>query len=100
MREIAINTCFGGFSLSRVAAEKLSQRVGFEVSEYLYSLGKGFPDIKRDNPYLIEIIKEMGQDADGECARLKIVEIPDDVDWFIDEYDGLEHVAEKHRTWD
>jgi len=27
------------------------------------------------------------------------VEIPDDVKWHIHEYDGLEHVAEDHRTW-
>jgi len=30
---------------------------------------------------------------------LKIVEIPDDVDWEINEDDGSEWIAEKHRTW-
>jgi hypothetical protein len=30
---------------------------------------------------------------------LEIVEIPDDVEYTIEEYDGLEHIAEKHRTW-
>jgi len=30
---------------------------------------------------------------------LKIVEVPDDANWYIAEYDGLEHVAERHRTW-
>ena len=33
------------------------------------------------------------------CSTLKIIEIPDDVDWIIEEYDGNEWVAEKHRTW-
>jgi hypothetical protein len=28
-----------------------------------------------------------------------VVEIPDGVEWEIAEYDGLEWVAEKHRTW-
>ena len=23
----------------------------------------------------------------------------DDVNWYIEEYDGMEHVAERHRTW-
>lgn len=32
-------------------------------------------------------------------ADLKIVEIPPDVDWEINEYDGVEWVAETHRTW-
>jgi hypothetical protein len=30
---------------------------------------------------------------------LKIVEVPADVEWVIDVYDGNEHVAEAHRTW-
>ena len=32
-------------------------------------------------------------------ANHKIVEIPADVEWQIQEYDGMEWVAEKHRTW-
>jgi len=35
----------------------------------------------------------------GEYSELKVVEIPDDVKWQLEEYDGLEWVAEKHRTW-
>ena len=30
---------------------------------------------------------------------LKVVEIPDGVDWEIEEYDGEEWVSEKHRVW-
>jgi hypothetical protein len=48
---------------------------------------------------LIEVIEELGDAANGDCAELAIVEIPDDVEWEISEYDGREHVAEKHRTW-
>jgi hypothetical protein len=35
----------------------------------------------------------------GDFAELKVVEIPDDVQWQIEEYDGKEWIAEKHRTW-
>ena len=35
----------------------------------------------------------------GFAANLKIVEVPDDVNWEVVQYDGLEHIAEKHRTW-
>ncbi len=56
-------------------------------------------DLKRDDPLLIRCIEELGPLANGSYANLKIVEIPDDVEWDIKEYDGLEHIAEKHRTW-
>jgi len=35
----------------------------------------------------------------GDYANLKIVEIPDDVNYYISDYDGMEAVEEAHRTW-
>ena len=56
-------------------------------------------DLERNDPTLIEVVEELGEEASGRCAKLRIVEIPDNADWEIDEYDGMEHVAEKHRSW-
>jgi hypothetical protein len=56
-------------------------------------------DIKRDDPLLIRVVEELGEEANGSCASLKIIEVPDDVKWEIAEYDGSERVAECHRTW-
>ena len=57
-------------------------------------------DIKRDDKFLVEVVEELGSTkASGSCAKLKIVGIPDNVDYEIKEYDGNEHIAEKHRTW-
>lgn len=53
----------------------------------------------RTDPKLIQVIEELGELANGRCAKLKIVEIPDDVEYHIHEYDGYEHIAENHRTW-
>lgn len=53
----------------------------------------------RTDPDLIAVVEELGDKADGRCARLRVVEIPDDVEWEVAEYDGMEWVAEKHRTW-
>jgi hypothetical protein len=56
-------------------------------------------DIPRDDPDLIKTIEELKEKASGRFAKLKVVNIPNDIKWEIEEYDGLEWVAEKHRTW-
>lgn len=60
-------------------------------------------DHQRSHPLLIRVIEEMGaghrEGASGPHASLKIVEIPDGTEYEIDEYDGMERVAETHRTW-
>lgn len=56
-------------------------------------------EIGRDDPTLIRVVEQLGAAANGSHAELRIVEIPDGVNWYIEEYDGNEHVAERHRTW-
>lgn len=53
----------------------------------------------RSNPNLVKVVRELGKEANGMCADLHIVNIPKDVNYTIEEYDGLEHVAEVHREW-
>ena len=57
-------------------------------------------DLARDDPVLIQVVRELGTQANALVAKLKIVEIPATVEWQIEEYDGKEWVAEQHRTWD
>jgi hypothetical protein len=48
----------------------------------------------------VEVVEALtSEKASGRFACLKVIEIPEDVDWYIEEYDGNEWVAEKHRTW-
>lgn len=56
-------------------------------------------DLARDDARLVRLVEEMGEAANGPHAELKIVEIPADVSWEIDEYDGVERIAETHRVW-
>lgn len=53
----------------------------------------------RSNPLLIECIEKLKEASWDQYAKLSIVEIPDDIEFTIEEYDGLEHIAEAHRTW-
>lgn len=94
MQRIVINKCFGGFGLSDEALDLYKAKSGMGKDDKVYEL-----DIARDDPDLIEVIEELGPMAYGDCSELKIVEIPDDVDWVIEEYDGIEWVSEAHRTW-
>ena len=95
----------GGRARGDISSETFSDAGdGFEVGwieDVLYRDGMvySFDDDFRTDPVLIRVVEQMGGAADGSCAELKVIEIPDDVDWEICEYDGNEHIAEKHRTW-
>lgn len=66
----------------------------------VYTLDEDYNTRKeRTHPDVVAIVEELGERASGDCAKLAIVEIPDGVEWEIDEYDGMEHIAEAHRTW-
>jgi hypothetical protein len=92
MKKIVINVCYGGFGLSAEAEAEYKKRKDITDPDWYWW------DIDRDDPILIEMV-ERGQKVSGTFADLKVVEIPDDVKWHIEEYDGMEHVAEDHRTW-
>lgn len=53
----------------------------------------------REDPVLIEVVEELGDKANGRFGELRIVEIPDDLDYVIDEYDGIETLHQKVQEW-
>ena len=65
-----------------------------------YGYADGFDGgFERSDPLLVSAVESLGDEASGDLAKLKVVEVPDGVEWELSEYDGIEHVAEKHRTW-
>lgn len=94
-QKIVVNDCYGGFGLSTAAVTRLRELGVTGASEYeVQSM------LQRDDHRLVQMLEELGSEAaSGEFAELAIVEIPDDVDWVIDEEDGAEWVAETHNTW-
>ena len=109
--KIVINSDYGGFSLSDWAIEAYADRKGIKLKKEKTTCGItlytnvdtnedfGKWDIERNDPVLVKIVEELGGKSFGFAANLKIVEIPDDVNWEVVDYDGMEHIAEKHRTW-
>jgi len=127
--KVVINKRHGGFSLSHAAVMRYAELVGmtlyFEsslvsgmvnyykvpVEEFkkLVNSGASYSilnpltfsegSICRDDPMLAQVVEELGEAANGRYSKLKVVEIPDDIEWIIDDYDGVEWVAERHRTW-
>jgi len=53
----------------------------------------------RSDPALVKTVEELGKESNGSFGQLRVVDIPDGVDWEIDEYDGMESVHERHRSW-
>ena len=53
----------------------------------------------RTDPDIIAVVEEMGEKANGIYAELEVVEIPDGIEYEIDDYDGAETIREAHRTW-
>jgi len=114
MQKIVINQCYGGFSLSEEAIKLYGKLAGLtlvaETDKYGFvnfycdsvSDGNYFSDhnILRDDPLLVQVVEQLGSKvASGRYAKLAVVEVPDDVQWHIKEYDGTEWIAENHRTW-
>jgi hypothetical protein len=120
--KIVINNCYGGFSISKECAEFMAKEgclhAKSELEEcakkdekdrkkdsigrnwYGYGYTKKFPDTySRTNSYLIKAVEELKEKANGNCAKLKVIEIPDGVDYYIDDYDGYESIHEQHRSW-
>ena len=116
MPKIVVNRCFGGFGLSHEAIirygelanlnlKHVNKQDSFWVNYYFIN---GIEDdqnifltseIERNDPLLVQVVNELGSVANGEYAELEIADVPDDIEWYIDDYDGIETIREVHRTW-
>ena len=78
--KVIINDCYGGFSVSEAVMKEMGWESPYDCSD-------------RTDPKLIEVVERLGKDANGGCASLRVVEIPEEAtDWRLEEYDGAETV--------
>ena len=82
--KIVYNACFGGFGLSETAWERYRELGGQETSRY---------DINRADPVLVQVVEELGEEANTRFSELRIRDLPEGTKYRIDEYDGNESVC-------
>ena len=95
--QVVINTSYSNFAISHDAILLIQKKIKnpkakSQINAYAF-------DSDRSNPLLVEAVQKLGAKANGLYATLKIVEIPDDVEWRVDAVNGKEIIREKHRIW-
>jgi hypothetical protein len=100
--KIVVNKCYGGFSVSKDVYDELSipwDGYGYISNDELGIDSENFTAYRADSR-LIKAIEKVGlKKASGALADLVIVNIPNNIDWYIDDYDGIETIHEDHRSW-
>jgi hypothetical protein len=114
--KVVINCDYGGFGLSHQAMEYIADRKGWDciiidnyerwweppldsVESNVFGHQIWDVDLPRTDPDLIQCVEELGDKSWGRNAELKVVDVPDEVSWHIQDNDGKEWVAEDHRIW-
>jgi len=100
--KVVKNNCFGGFSVTEAVFKELG--IEWDGCGYIDNEDLGIESNNykacRSNPKFIAAIEKVGlEKSSGTCAELVIVDIPDDIEFEIDDYDGMETIRELHRTW-
>ena len=83
MTKIVYNTCFGGFSISTAAWERYVELGGKAENGY---------HLERTDPILVQVVEELGENANSLFSELAIADVPAGTKYRIDEYDGNESV--------
>ena len=113
MAKIVYNSCYGGYGLSDAAVQRYAQLKGLPIykkkisedysSWYYTDRDECFSrySIPRNDPFLAQVVEELGTAADDEYSELSIREVPDGSRYRIDEYDGRESVIlESEEVWE
>lgn len=103
--KVVKNSCYGGFSFSRKAIERMAELGLPEAIEelkstsipsgniYSFKSDSVTEDKFRTDPIVVQVVLELEGTASGSYAKLRVIELPDDVTEFhIRDYDGFETV--------
>jgi hypothetical protein len=92
MTKIVINTRFGGFDLSWEAIAKLKEKYHQHGLTFPEDFDSMVPYDQRSNPFLVQVVEELGPDAASSCAKFAIIDLPPGTHYQIQDYDGQESI--------
>lgn len=80
---------------------------GYSMHSFLQAIQKDgqiydidWKDKSRIDPDLVRLVEELGPLANASGKPLYIIEIPDDIEWYIEDNYGHEIIREVTRIWD
>ena len=88
MTKIVINGCYGGFCISDDALKYYNKLSGKSLNTC--------SNIPRHDPFLVQVVEEMGKNADRDVSALVVLDIDEDK-YYIEEYDGKEYIITPKR---
>ena len=102
-----INRCHGGFGISPRAMERLAElghplaaqeKVAPQLKDDPFGWERSYfwaSRLRRDDPLLVQVVRELGEAANGENAKLVVVKVPWHVErWELTDRDGMERVRD------
>lgn len=115
---VALNTCYGGFGLSQAAILR-ARELGADwamhphavlVGEYYKDntlntetsdiFNRYKPPVERTDPILIQVVRELGDKANGYFANIQLKYLEPGTRYQIHEYDGMETLKlETEQIW-
>lgn len=106
--KVVINICYGGFALSQKAIDRLAELGSNYVVGYVDTDGNAVNDFSyihfyshefRTDEKVIQAVMELGEESWNEFSELKIIDIPDDINWEFEDDNGKEEIREVSRRW-
>lgn len=89
--KVLYNRCYGGFSFSTKFVEEFNER---NPNNKLSVHDDRYNGSMRTHPDVIALFEEKGSKwSSGGCAKLEMKVVPDDVEYKISEYDGVETIS-------
>lgn len=100
MPKVVINEIGDGIHLTRKGLEYLGINIDRTTSIIIpEDLGYATRNQLRSSEELLELVEDSKGLVDNRFCKLKLMEIPDDIEYYVDYNSGHEMIREVHNYW-